>query len=59
MVNDEQATSEKELTAFRATTEGRDGMVRRARTAGISKHRIHVLSGIARTTIDRIVKEGN
>lgn len=31
-------------------------MVRRAWRAGISKHRIFVLSGIARTTIDRILK---
>jgi hypothetical protein len=30
-------------------------MVRGAIWAGISKHRIHLLTGIARTTIDRIV----
>ncbi|MFE5368242.1 DUF6003 family protein [Streptomyces mirabilis] len=58
MMSDERAASEKELATFRATTDGRDDMVRRARTAGLSKHRIHVLSGIARTTIDRILKEG-
>src|SRR6185437_9460141 len=33
----------------------RDRLVRSARAAGISKHRIHVLSGIARTTIDDIL----
>lgn len=59
MMSDEQAVSEKELMAFRATTDGRDDMVRRARTAGLSKHRIHILSGIARTTIDRILEEEN
>ncbi|WP_225877225.1 DUF6003 family protein [Streptomyces resistomycificus] len=55
MMSDEQAASEKELADFRATLEGRDDMVRRARAAGLSKNRIHVLSGIARTTIDRII----
>jgi hypothetical protein len=25
---------------------------------GISKHRVHVLTGIARTTIDRITEKG-
>ena len=57
MMSDEQVASEKELTDFRATLEGRDDMVRRARATGISKNRIHVLTGIARTTIDRILKE--
>ncbi|MCZ4506965.1 DUF6003 family protein [Streptomyces sp. ActVer] len=57
MMSDGRAASEKELTDFRATMDGRDDMVRRARAAGISKHRIHVLTGIARTTIDRILKE--
>jgi hypothetical protein len=32
----------------------RDDMVRVALWTGISKHRIYVLTGIARTTIDRI-----
>jgi hypothetical protein len=34
----------------------RDPLVRGAVEAGLSKHRIHVLTGIARTTIDTIVK---
>jgi hypothetical protein len=37
-------------------TEGRDSLVRAARQAGISKHRIYVLTGIARTTIDSILE---
>ncbi|MEU4967760.1 DUF6003 family protein [Streptomyces smyrnaeus] len=57
MDDDETAAAERELTEFRRWADGRDDMVRRARAAGVSKHRIHVLTGIARTTIDRILKE--
>lgn len=38
-------------------TDGRDGLVRLAAEAGIGKKRIHELTGIARTTIDRILGE--
>jgi len=34
-------------------------MVLRALAAGVSKNRIHTLSGIARTTIDRILANSN
>ena len=34
----------------------RDPLVRGAMEAGLSKHRIHVLTGLARTTIDTIVQ---
>lgn len=51
------AEAEGDLAYFRRLADGRDDMVRRARAAGISKNRIHVLTGIARTTIDRILKE--
>jgi hypothetical protein len=57
MSDDEQAAAERELARYRHTVDGRDDMVRRARYAGVSKNRIHVLTGIARTTIDRILKE--
>lgn len=57
MSDDETAAAERELTQYRRTIEGRDDMVRRARAAGLSKHRIHALTGIARTTIDRILKD--
>ena len=57
MSDDGQAAAERELTQYRRTVEGRDDMVRRARATGVSKNRIHVLTGIARTTIDRILKE--
>lgn len=33
----------------------RDSLVRLAVAQGITKHRVHLLTGIARTTIDRIV----
>lgn len=33
----------------------RDSLVRTAHAHGITKNRIHVLSGIARTTIDEIL----
>lgn len=49
--------AEAELTAYAETVAGRDDMVRRAIAAGITKHRIHTLTGIARTTLDRIPLE--
>ena len=42
---------------MRVLTEQRDALVTHALELGISKHRIYVLTGIARTTIDRILKE--
>lgn len=57
MSDDEAAAAERELTEYRRWADGRDDMVRRAQAAGVSKNRIHVLTGIARTTIDRILKE--
>lgn len=57
MSDDGKAAAERELMQYRRTVEGRDGMVRRANAAGVSKNRIHVVTGIARTTIDRMLKE--
>ena len=34
----------------------RDELVRAAHEAGVSKNRIHTITGIARTTIDRILE---
>lgn len=59
MSDNEAAAVERELAQYHRTIEGRDSMVRRAQAAGVSKHRIHVLTGIARTTIDRILKDGD
>lgn len=41
----------------RRVDESRDPLVQAALTAGISKHRVHVLTGIARTTINKITKD--
>ena len=49
--------AERALTRYAETTGGRDELIRAALAAGLSKHRIHRLSGIARTTIDRILEE--
>jgi hypothetical protein len=51
--------AERALTSYAETTGGRDELIRAALAAGLSKHRIHQLSGIARTTIDRILDEGH
>jgi hypothetical protein len=40
----------------RQVDESRDPLVQAAVAAGISKHRVHVLTGIARTTINKITK---
>ena len=47
--------TERGLINYRATVEGRDDLVVHALDAGLTKHRIHVLSGISRSTIDRII----
>ncbi|MER7733653.1 DUF6003 family protein [Streptomyces erythrochromogenes] len=51
----EKDAAERDLKTFRQAMDERDSLVRQAVKAGISKHRIHQLSGIARTTIDRIL----
>lgn len=59
MSNGTAQALEAELSRWAAdrksVAETRDPLVRAARKAGLSKHRIHVLSGIARTTIDEIL----
>lgn len=47
------AEAERLLTEWAAGNGARDGIIRTALEAGISKHRIHVLTGISRSTIDR------
>lgn len=37
----------------------RDDLVRQALAAGMSKRRVHVITGITRTTIDRIAANDN
>jgi len=51
--------AERMLARWAAGFAGRDAVVLAAHHAGVSKHRIHVLTGIARTTLDRILSEEN
>lgn len=55
-VSDEVAALTDELADWADGNAKRDGLVRRAIAAGISKRRVHVITGIARTTIDRICR---
>lgn len=48
-----QGEAERALIAWAAID--RDALVRAAHRAGVSKNRISTISGIARTTIDRIL----
>jgi hypothetical protein len=49
-------TDEAEAALQAWATVQRDDLVRAAHGAGVSKNRIHVLTGVARTTIDRILE---
>jgi hypothetical protein len=49
--------AERLLTEWAASFGGRDPLVLAAYRAGVSKHRIHALTGIARTTLDRVLSE--
>jgi hypothetical protein len=46
---------EQRLLDWRENLEERDQLVRLAHDAGINKNQIHVMTGIARTTINRIL----
>lgn len=52
-----QAAAERDLTEYRRIASSRDSRVLEAHNTGISKNRIHTLTGIARTTVDRIVED--
>jgi hypothetical protein len=49
--------AERLLRDWAAGSGGRDGIVLAAHRAGVTKHRIHLLTGIARTTLDRILSQ--
>lgn len=53
-----EAEAREALTRWREVDSQRDSLIRAARAAGISKYEIHQLTGIARTTIDRILNPG-
>lgn len=58
MVNMTQAQAEELLIEWVTVTRDRDNRVRAAVGAGVSKHRVYQLTGISRTTIDRILSAG-
>lgn len=49
--------AERSLIEWATVTNDRDRRIVAAHNAGISKNRIYTLTGVARTTIDRILKE--
>lgn len=49
--------AERELVAWATANACRDEIIRAAYRAGVAKTRIHAITGIARTTIDRILQE--
>ncbi len=49
--------AEARLIGWRAMSEQRDEFVREAYAAGVTKSRIHTLTGIGRATIDRILEK--
>jgi hypothetical protein len=50
--------AEAMLAEWVAVTRSRDERVRAAVAAGVTKHRVHVITGIGRSTIDRILTPG-
>lgn len=56
-MNSHEMFAELRLLDWATNHARRDELVRAARDAGVSKHRIYILTGIARTTIDRILRE--
>lgn len=50
-----EAEAREALQRWREGTSQRDSLFRAARDAGITKHQIHQITGVARTTIDRIL----
>jgi hypothetical protein len=52
-----QDQAERELVAWATANACRDDVIRAAYRAGVTKSKIHAITGIARTTIDRILEE--
>jgi molybdopterin-guanine dinucleotide biosynthesis protein A len=53
----DQPKLEQELAEWAASQADRDNLVRAALAAGVTKQRVHELTGIARTTINRILAD--
>jgi hypothetical protein len=54
--SEQRLNATRELTEWAYTTRDRDPRIRRAFKAGLGKSDIHNLTGIARTTIDRVLE---
>jgi hypothetical protein len=52
----QQELAEMELAEWAYLSSRRDEVITRAWMQGVSKYRINLVTGIARTTIDRILK---
>lgn len=50
---------EQDLNNWAKLVRDRDDLVRRALSLGMSKNRIHTITGISRSTIDRLLKESD
>lgn len=49
--------AEQELAAWAAANEYRDEIIKAAYRAGVTKAKIHAMTGVARTTIDRVLQD--
>lgn len=53
----EREALEAELQNYARVIAGRDSLIIRAQRAGITKNRIHTITGISRSTIDRLLSK--
>ncbi len=53
-----EAEARRALQRWRENQDRRDALIKAANAVGVTKHQIHVLTGLARTTIDRILQNG-
>ena len=51
--------AEQELAAWAAANEYRDEIIKAAYKAGVTKARIHAMTGVARTTVDRVLQDAD
>jgi hypothetical protein len=56
---EKQRAAEGMLRSWAKAHAARDDVIRAASEAGVSAHRIHRITGVARTTISRILAEGS
>ncbi len=54
-MTDQQEQAEEGLIEWAEIHRDRDNRIRAARAAGVSKNRIHTLTGLSRVTIDNVL----